>query len=230
MDFIVGFIFYDTVAFEPMQELLVTFRGNYESIISAAYNAAVASLNNNKPFDESNYDFCTLSYGPCSMIVFNVFDEEKAVSPFYHVLPESACVDTFTTTNWHKLVSNPPFLLVQDYYECTTSTNDAIIDSLGIAVGNASFWAPLLLTLTLPAMYLFLNYYKDAPSSKLEYNDDEMEEAARHIGLLLLRVRDGKFQSYEANLVEHYMTILEALRAPPMIATDTQVSDQNSLF
>ena len=160
--------------------------------------------------------------GSCSVMSFNVFDENRAISPFNYILPEPACHDTFTTPFFNDLITTPPFPLVEKYYECTSTRSDAFQNALGIAVGNATFWVPLILLSLLPLVYIFLNCYKDAPSTKLEYSDDEMAEAARHIGLILLRVRDGYFQSYNSELVEHCMAIMAALKAVPGLATDTQ--------
>lgn len=218
-----GFIFYNTKEFAPMEELLREFDGNYRVITDAAYNATVATVNPFMNFQESNYDFCTLSHGSCSIVAFNVFDEERAVSPYYYVVEELACSDSLTTPNWERLVEEPPFTLIEPYYECKATKRDAFQDALGIAVGNATFWVPLLLCGLLPLVYIFLNYYKDAPSSKREYGDDEMMEAAKHIGLILLRVRDGKYQSYDGKLVEHYLGLMDALQAPPTLATEGQM-------
>lgn len=223
MDLVIGFIFYDTIAFDPIREFIGTFRGNYQAIVTAAYNASISALNPNRPFNTADYAFCTLSYGSCSLLLFHVFDRERAVSPYYYELEQSACYNSFTTPHWSKLVETPPFPLVQQYYECTARAEDAFIDSLGIAVGNASFWVPLGLCALLPMVYMFLNYYKDAPSTKHEYGDDEMEEAARLLGLLLLRVRDGKFQSYNEDLVRHFAVVMDALKAAPAAATPAQV-------
>ena len=223
MDLVVGFIFYNSLEFAPMEELLREFDGNYRRIADAAYNAAVVSVNPLMDFDESYFDFCTLSHGSCSMVVFNVFDEERAVSPYYYVLEQPACSDSLTTPNWELLVNDPPFTLIEPYYECKATKRDAFQDALGIAVGNATFWVPLLLCGLLPLVYVFLNYYKDAPSTKREYGDDEMMEAAKHIGLILLRVRDGKYQSYDGKLVEHYLGLMEALQVPPALATEGQM-------
>jgi hypothetical protein len=223
MDLVVGFIFYDTKSVYPLTEFIISFGADYDAIVDAAYNATIASLNDNFPGSPADYDFCTLSFGSCSIIVFNVFDREKAVSPFYYVLQETACYDSITTTNWRRLIESPPFPLVEQYYECTATTQDALICALGIAVGNATFWVPLFLCLALPLVYLFLNNYKDAPLTKMEYGDEEMENAARLMGLLLLRVRDGKFQSYDNDLVEHFVKMMDALKVAPMMATDAQV-------
>ena len=121
-------------------------------------------------------------------------------------------------------METPPFPLVEQFYECTAEPINAFQDALGIAVGNAAFWVPLILCIFLPLVYLFLNFYKDAPSTKLEYCDEEMEEAARHMGLLLLRTRDGYFQTYSPDLAKHYVSVIEALKSEPILATDKQIS------
>lgn len=218
-----GFIFYDTTDFAPMQDFLVSFGADYSNIVAAAHNAMISALNPNKVFNPADFDFCTLSNGrSCSILVYNVFDVNRGVSPFNFQLSQIACHNSFTTPNWKELVYPPPFPLVEKYYECTNTESDAFQNALGIAVGNSSFWVPLILLASLPLVYIFLNYYRDAPSTKLEYGDDEMEEAARHIGLILLRVRDGYFQTYDGKLVEHCLAIMAALKAAPALATETQ--------
>jgi hypothetical protein len=220
---VVGFIFYNTESFEPMEEFVTSFHHDTEAISNAAYNASILAVNPSKAFDPADFDFCTLSHGSCSIIAFNVFDSNRAISPYSYLLPQTSCYDTFTTPHFDMLVEIPPFPLVEQFYECTDNTQTAFEESLGIAVGNAMFWVPLILICCLPLVYAFLNLYKNAPSTKLEYGDDEMEEAARHIGLVLLRVRDGYFQSYGSELVAHCTAIMQALKADPVLASPLQI-------
>ena len=46
--------------------------------------------------------------------------------------------------SWNKVINNPPVNLVASYKECRASQAEAIIEALGIGLGNAQFWVPIL--------------------------------------------------------------------------------------
>jgi hypothetical protein len=48
------------------------------------------------------YDFCNMSYGPCSAIMFNIFtDRNKGVSEYHYQVTQPACQDSFNTPYWY---------------------------------------------------------------------------------------------------------------------------------
>lgn len=94
-DLMMGVVFYPTLAYEPILELLTVH--SPLKIASLAYDASVKSLYGNYYHDEREYDFCTLSYGSCSLMMFDFFDENfRIVSGNHHIVDYPACTDTFS--------------------------------------------------------------------------------------------------------------------------------------
>lgn len=106
-DFLLGVLVYNTTDIDPMIELILTIdfpRSNLTN--KKAYNISLDPFVDNK-FDtvaerEGIYAFCSMSYGPCSAIIFNIFsDDNHGVSEYHFQVMQPACNDSFSTSNWY---------------------------------------------------------------------------------------------------------------------------------
>ncbi len=88
--------------------------------------------------------------------------------------------------------------LTQDYYECYSGDRAALINAVGVAVGNTSLAVPFIVIMCLPFIYMILVLIKQVPPPD-EYSKDEKEEAIETLATLLLRMRDGKTRGVKAN-------------------------------
>jgi hypothetical protein len=88
-------------------------------------------------------------------------------------------------------VNNPPVALTQNYYECFSSKRDALLNAVGVAMGNTSLAVPFVVFLCLPIIYILLVIIQQVPPPA-EYSKDEKDQALETFATLLLRMRDGK--------------------------------------
>ena len=71
--------------------------------------------------------------------------------------------------------------------------------------GNTALAVPIVMTLLLPAVYLYLQKSSDIPTKK-EYEDEELQDAASALALMILRIRDGKTRDTLTNGVLRNLT------------------------
>lgn len=110
-DFLLGILVYNSTTIDPMIELILTVDFPRSNMTNK--NAYDVSLD---PFVEKYdtvaerkeiYDFCTMSYGPCSVMMFNLFsDSNKGVSEYHYQVRQPACSDSFNTPNWYEIPMN----------------------------------------------------------------------------------------------------------------------------
>lgn len=147
------------------------------------------------------FEFCFSDvYGYCSMLTFNAYDSRKQVSKYYHNVVAPACADTFTPSAeaWAAISNTPPTEFTQDYYACKASPADAFFNSMGIAAGNTSTLLPIAFLFIMPLVYTYLKTSGTMPPPK-EYADDDVNDALKALGLMLLRINDGKTSAVKSN-------------------------------
>ena len=105
-DFLLGVLTYNSTVIDPMVELIMTLDfpdSNHTNRL--AYEISLDPFVDK--YDSAAerggiYDFCTLSFGACSVAMFNIFggQHEHSVSEFHYQIPQPACTDTFSIDNW----------------------------------------------------------------------------------------------------------------------------------
>ncbi len=159
--------------------------------------------------------------------------------PTFHNMPFHlmSSVITFPCSliNFHHIPSradissNPPVLLTEPYYECTSTFYSALNNAIGIASGNTSTFFPLGVAFLLPLMYLYLKIIGYVPP-KEEYTKDEKEEAINVLATNILRSRDGKTRAMTRNgaIVSLSKDLLKvAKEAPGYPDSDDEDSDDS---
>ena len=174
-DFMLGFVYYpfsynaeeegETSAEESMQLLVELLQmRDFADTNAMAYNASWAAVTDvpspemsTKEWREEAYDFCKVRGKYCNVAMFNTYDfENHFVSTYYFNIEDGACKDTFTIENWDKLRNNPPTELVEKYYECVATEEQALFLSIGVAAGNTSTLVPIALLCILPFLFMYL--------------------------------------------------------------------------
>jgi hypothetical protein len=144
------------------------------------------------------YDFCASpSYGYCSFITFSLWDENDynyAVNEYYYQLPLGACRDTLSTSreSWQKLIETPFAPLDQEYVVCRATTQNALINSVGVSASNLGILAPITVLLVLGCVYAYQRCTgRYVPRGYTQANKDEVLD---QLAVLLLLVKNGKLQ------------------------------------
>ena len=109
------------------------------------FESAFAAINQNKHPDfknttwrKANYDWClTYSFGYCKLIVWESADENKFITEALYKLKNGACADSFSTPYFDRMIETPWASLEENYYKCFMSNNDALINAVGVSLGNA---------------------------------------------------------------------------------------------
>jgi hypothetical protein len=114
----------------------------------------MANLSIAKP-SNPNFDFCN---GNCTLISIGFVNPTKAISKNFLNL-KGSCIDTLTTPFWYRF-KMPPTKLEEAYFECTKTTYDAIIDSIGVASGFTSTIGSFILLALVPFIILFKKFNK----------------------------------------------------------------------
>ena len=194
-------------------------------VYDAAFDASYPSANPNER--QRMFEFCQSErYGHCSMLTFNAYDEENQVSKYYHNVMEPSCRDSFTPTDetWAALSNIPPTEFTQDYYACKASPADAFFNSMGIAAGNTSTLLPIAFLFIMPLVYMYLTSSGNMPPPK-EFADDDVDEALKALGLMLLRINAGKTSAVKANSM--LMKLTTELVAASKVVHDHPDSDDD---
>jgi hypothetical protein len=90
----ISIVFYDSTEYFPIIELFVKYDQN--EISNYAYAASFNDLFG-LSFKSSYFDWCNLSYGSCSILTFDFYDNEThSVSEYHYQVPRIACADSFT--------------------------------------------------------------------------------------------------------------------------------------
>lgn len=224
----------DEALFESIRNLVsvVSRYPTYKEFNRAAYQSAFLHTDSFQPltadfktpaaFDKA-YEFCFLpEVGYCRLFNFYLADEkDKTVSPFHFEVTAGSCANSVSmeAASWDRVTANPPVALTQPYFECFPDESDTFMDSVGIASGNVEVTLILLGFLVVIPVYYILLCLNHVPPPD-EYSEEEREKALNTFLILLLRLRDGKFQGVNANSVLHTLTLelidaAEAESKPP---------------
>ncbi|RYH13877.1 hypothetical protein EON65_34630, partial [archaeon] len=193
--------------------LLGRYNGNYRRLNAAAFNATSSSVLSGSGvgslppnFRENAFQFCHLPNDQiCSIVTWYSFSPNfPVVSENKFTLVNGSCMDTLriNDTVWDIMATKPPVALVQDYYECYNSKEQAILNAAGIATGNASLFMLGLFIALVPVIYIMLACLHRVPE-KGEYSDKQKGNALDTFATVLLRIRDER-------LVNRY-TVVEKL-------------------
>jgi len=161
-----------TLTYDEMLRAISPYYGYHDpaletSLFSACKGCIVANLVSIR--DAKNFEFTRfgniLSFGHCN-----------------NSLPSEAAMQ--------RLAETPPIKLVEDYYECHSTVNNAVLEGIAVAFGNASFFGPILLLILLPIIWA-LNYIFMKKDRILTYPETELAMAAEELVTRLLEIRDN---------------------------------------
>lgn len=159
-NFLTGVVIFETEAvqqnYSSMQALVVANAFDMTAINRRAYPAQFAAgtlgLVNTSfmsaSFRASAYDFCAFGTN-CSVVSMNSYDHKHQVSEFYLDLLPGSCADTVSSPYFEVLANEPMTKLTEDYYQCSNTYYDVVINSLGIATGTYSLVLPLIILVAL---------------------------------------------------------------------------------
>jgi hypothetical protein len=105
----------------------------------------------------------------------NTYDSDNQnVNNYLYQLGGAHCRDTFSMTKkgYQNALATPPVKLTQDFYECLPTPQDAALQSLGIAQGNATLFSGVALTMILMAA----SYFGLSKAVAITFSDDEKAE------------------------------------------------------
>jgi hypothetical protein len=207
-------VFYNISSIQDLLLAYTMLRSTFsdgKSFIRAAYNASFASASsylypNTDPlmstpeWRENAYRFCTIVLKgvtlTCNLLTVRSFgfDEfDQSISEYYYTLLNGACANSISLTEeaWERAGVNPPTRLIEYYYECRKDTRSAVVDALGIAVGNTSLIVPILGAIIIPLLYLYYTLTNTVPP-KDDYTKEEVEAMGKFVAWTILRFRDGR--------------------------------------
>ena len=109
------------------------------------FESAFAAVNQNKHPDFKNmtwrkahYDWClTHSFGYCRLIVWHSADDNNFITEGLYKLKNGACADSFSTPYFYRMIETPWASLEESYYKCFLTNSDALINAVGVSLGNA---------------------------------------------------------------------------------------------
>ena len=213
-NFMSGFMFFDvpmslTDAIKLWIDITIQ-NGNLKRLNFNAYNASWAAVAStyepnvdpiiyDHQWRRSSYEFCHHNlYGTCSIYIVNSYGNQvfdKAITPYMFIIPNGACSAQFVVSDaaFDNIIHNPPTPIVEDYYECTLTPLNALINAAGIASGNMAVIVPLAMLALLPLVYLWLKISGNV-KSKPEYSNEDKQMALDYVALQILRVRDNRIR------------------------------------
>lgn len=189
--------------------------GGYNQLSINSYNASyiIASnaysddskedvLINDTEWRTNSFSFC---HGECSMVTLHTYNKfsvnetnKHTVSPYLAQVNNGSCADIFSVSDnaFRQMISTYPVKFTEDYYECYPHVFDALIDSIGIGAGNAAMYVPLVFSVVLPFLYLWLDYIGiKTPST--EYGNTDKERVWDQLIICLLRAKYKKTKGME---------------------------------
>jgi hypothetical protein len=191
IDLLIGLVTYNDSY--TIFDLAFQYRDNAEQLNDFT-QAAATEVVNNLPLDSANFDFCG---GSCTLFAISIYDYvDYSITPDrFNLDPKAgkggACNDAFSSTNWVNLYQDniSPVPLTESYYKCKPYESDILFYAIGIASGNTSSFAPLIIILLLPILYLYLKITNQAyvdPHSQYEKEMAQLEFISK-----LLDIRDN---------------------------------------
>lgn len=205
-DFIHGFIFWNTSDPYPIFSLVAKFGAR--RVNDLAFNASFAgsywgSFTADPYYRSSEYVMSSLlfckddRYGFCRLMVFSSFDGNQnnfAISQYQFQLPQGFCNNTIAIpwNDFKHLVYTPFANLAQEYVNCNTSTYNAFVNSLGIAMGNVNTITPILVALMVGFIFFLAGMMNI--NIRQTYGQSEKDEIIDKLALGLLLARDGNLR------------------------------------
>lgn len=109
------------------------------------------------------------------------------------------------------LADNPPAKFNQDYYTCHPDTLSTLQAAVGVAAGNMSVTAPIVLAILLPLAFFFLKWLDKIPLQDIYSKEDE-EAALQVVAGMMLRLRDRRAAGLdpEGTLATWYSELAES--------------------
>jgi len=109
-------------------------------------------------------------------------------------------VQRFDANLFYKLGDTPPQQLVENYFECTSTTFASFFYAIGFAFGNTGTFAPIILIILVPLIFCLMSCVGfTAPFD--QYGEEVTSDATKEMIRALLRVQDGKIESLPENSV-----------------------------
>ena len=174
------------------------------NISRAAYNTMYAgatsvytSRYSNTSFREDAYSFCRMGTHNCSIISINLVDRNtRAVSTYFHEISHGSCNNTLMVNDiaFDHIMSVPPTRLEETYYTCKPFPTNAFFSAVGIAVGNMSAMAPLVILLFINVYMFGMKSAKAKKDVKQTYSKIERDDALQGLALQLLMMRDNRIK------------------------------------
>jgi len=217
MNLLSTFLFYDLPGEAPANTTaqilklldLVVDSGGYNTISARAYNASFASaatargadnvdpIMNSTSWREDAYAFCNYT---CSLLVVNSFGDavqDTAMTEYMFQMLNGSCSDIYSMSEetFATLQASAPTAITERYLQCTMKPMDAFNDAIGIAAGNATTIVPIFFLLVLPIFYFMETFFGVDLKGRSKYSEQEIEETAEELMVLLLRAEDKKFRS-----------------------------------
>ena len=125
-------LFNDGDGYSEMSKVIAKYYDTQFELNRLAHEASYAAIISDVVV-ESAYDFCEMDGLRCSLVILRNFAADRQISEYYYTLTTGACVDSFSTDNWSKLVETLPTQLEEDYVTCTEYWYDALNNSMGVA-------------------------------------------------------------------------------------------------
>jgi hypothetical protein len=149
-----------------------------------------------------SFEFCEYYNTSCNMIAVNSYSyRDHYVSSNYYQVNDGNCNDIMTIPAFEDLASSPPTSLTEQYYKCFALPQNAFFDAAGIAFGNMSAFAPLLLLVLIPLATSLVFWCIGEQESPKLYTEGEKDAAAKELALHLLRIKDMKHEDLDKDSV-----------------------------
>ena len=142
---------------------------------------------------DNSLAFCN---GECFVILIQSFGTSSGISANGYSLGNKICsAEVFpTATAWENLMQTPPIPLIEPYYKCGYTWQNAFSTGIGIANGVALAAITFFSIVVFPLLVYLMEYFGFVHQHSTlgeEYNATDKAMALEELALQLLRVRDG---------------------------------------
>jgi len=147
-----------------------------------------------KPAIANAFEFCDHK---CFVVLIQSYGLSAGISTAGYSLAGTACAgrNVFPSdAAWNALSRTPPVPLVQPYFKCTYTWENALSTGIGIANGVSLVLISLFAIVGFPLMvsaFEYLGYIQPKATLGDEYNAEDKAMALDELALQLLRIRDG---------------------------------------
>ena len=169
----------------------------YTAMYASAALAYTDSYQTNTTFREDAYAFCKVSNQNCTILSINVMDyTNRAVNSYFYNVDMGSCKPSIVMPSQYfdNIMNNPPQQLEENYYTCKPSVLSAFSDAVGIAVGNMSALAPIVLIFVINVYLFGMKSSKAKNDVKQTYAKAERDDALQGLALQLLMMRDNRIK------------------------------------